>query len=184
MKRMVLAVLAVVCLAGVGGVSAQGARFGIGGGLLIPTGDYKNGDKAGWLASVDGTYWLAGNQIGIRLDASYSQTSEKSGVLAHKTKMIGGLGEIVYAFMTPADQLRPYVFGGVGVFNVKLSAAGGDTSATKVGFGGGAGFAFKVGAGSTRVFVEGRYTSVKVYGATLPFIGVKAGLRFGGSGAK
>ena len=178
MKRMVLGVLAVACMAGAGSLSAQGVRFGVGGGLLLPMGDYKNGDKMGFLVGADGTYWLTGNQIGIRVDASYSQTSEKSGVTPHKTKMIGGMGEIVYAFMTSADQIRPYVFGGAGMFNIKLSAAGGDTSTTKFGFGGGAGLAFKVGAGSTRVFVEGRYTSVKAYGTTLPFLGVKAGLRF------
>lgn len=180
MKRMVLAVLAVASLAGAGSLAAQGVRFGVGGGLLLPTGDYKNGDKAGFLAGADGTYWLAGQQIGIRLDASYSQTSEKSGVLAHKTKMIGGLAEVVYAFMTPSDQVRPYVLGGVGLFNVKLSAGGADTSETKVAFGGGAGVAFKIGAGSTRLFVEGRYTSVKAFDTTLPFLGVKAGVRFGG----
>jgi opacity protein-like surface antigen len=180
MKRLLLTGFAVACFAGVGSLSAQGIRFGVGGGMLLPMGDYKTGDKAGLLAGVDGTYWLTGNQIGIRLDATYSQTSEKSGVVAHKTKMIGGMAEVVYAFMTPADQIRPYILGGVGLFNVKLSGAGGDTSTTKVGFGGGAGLAFKVGSGSTRVFVEGRYTSVSVFGTTLPFLGVKAGLRFGG----
>lgn len=181
MKRLLLALFAVACLAGAGSLSAQGVRFGVGGGLLIPMGDYKTGDKAGLLVGADGTYWLTGDQIGIRLDATYSQTSEKSGVLAHKTKMIGGLAEVVYAFMKPTDNLRPYVMGGVGLFNVKLSAGGGDTSTTKVGFGGGAGLAFKVGTGSTRLFVEGRYTSVSVFGVTLPFLGVKAGFRFGGS---
>jgi opacity protein-like surface antigen len=180
MKRLLLAVFAVASFAGVGSLSAQGVRFGVGGGLLMPMGDYKTGDKAGLLVGADGTYWLSGDQIGIRLDASYSQTSEKSGVLAHKTKMIGGMGEVVYAFMTKADQIRPYLFGGIGLFNVKLSAGGADTSETKVGFGGGGGLAFKVGSGSTRIFVEGRYTSVKTFGTTLPFLGIKAGVRFGG----
>ena len=178
MKRMVLAVFALMCLAGVGSLSAQQFRYGVSGGLLIPMGDYKNGDKAGFLVGVDGTYWLTGNQVGIRLDASYSTTSEKTGVTAHKTKMLGGMAEVVYAFMTPADQIRPYVFGGGGPFNVKLSAGGADTSETKFGFGGGAGLAFKLGAGSTRLFVEGRFTSVKAYGATLSFLGAKAGVRF------
>ncbi len=178
MKRMVLAVFAVMCLAGVGSLSAQQFRYGVSGGLLMPMGDYKNADKAGFLVGVDGTYWLTGNQVGIRLDASYSTTSEKANVTPHKTKMLGGMAEIVYAFMTPADPIRPYILGGAGVFNVKLSAGGADTSETKFGFGGGAGLAFKLGAGSTRLFVEGRYTSVKTFGVTLPFLGVKAGVRF------
>jgi len=178
MKRMVLAVFAVMCLAGVGSLSAQEFRYGVSGGLLMPMGDYKNIDKAGFLVGVDGTYWLTGNQVGIRLDASYTTTSEKSGVPAHKTKMLGGMAEVVYAFMTPADPVRPYILGGAGLFNIKLSASGGDTTETKFGFGGGAGLAFKLGSGTTRVFVEGRYSSVKAFGGTVPFLGVKAGVRF------
>lgn len=180
MKRVALTLVALISIAGAGSLAAQGTRFGIGGGLLLPMGDYKNGDKAGFLVGADGTYWLTGGQVGIRVDASYSQTSEKSGVTAHKTKMLGGMGELVYAFMKRTDQVRPYIYGGVGLYNVKLSSAAGDTSQTKVGFGGGAGLAFKVGAGSTRLFVEGRYMTVKPFGVTLPSLGVTAGLRFGG----
>ena len=183
MKRMAFGVLAVLSLAGVGGLSAQSVRIGVGGGILMPMGDYKDvtvlGDKSGFLAGVDGTYWLSGEQVGIRADLSYSQTSEKSGVPAHKTKMMGGMAELVYAFLTPADQIRPYLFGGVGFFNVKLSAGGADTSETKVGFGGGAGLALKLGTGSTRLFAEGRYLSAKAFDHTLPSIGIKAGIRFG-----
>jgi opacity protein-like surface antigen len=180
MKRVALSLVALISIAGAGSLSAQGVRFGIGGGLLLPLSDYKTGDKSGFLVGADGTYWLTGGQVGIRIDASYSQTSEASGVLAHKTKMIGGMGELVYAFGTDKAQVRPYVLGGIGLFNVKVSAGGADTSETKVGFGGGAGLAFKVGTGSTRLFVEGRYTSVKAFATTLPFIGIKAGIRFGG----
>lgn len=179
MKRVALSLVALISIAGAGSLAAQGVRFGIGGGLLIPMGDYKNGDKAGILVGADGTYWLMGAPVGIRVAASYSQTSEKSGITAHKTKMIGGMGELVYAFGPNASPVRPYVFGGAGLFNVKLSAGGADTSETKIGFGGGAGLAFKVGTGSTRVFVEGRYMTVKPFGVTLPSLGVTAGLRFG-----
>lgn len=179
MKRMVLSILAVLSLGSVAGLSAQNVRFGVGGGVLIPLSDYKTGDKAGFLVGADGTYYLTGDQIGLGVELSYSQTSEKSGVLAHKTKMLGGMARVTYAFMTPADQVRPYVFGGVGLYNVKLSVGGADTSETKVGFGGGAGLALKLGTGSTRLFVEGRYMTVKVFDSTLPSFGIKAGLRFG-----
>lgn len=180
MKRVALSLVALISIAGAGSLSAQGVRFGIGGGLLLPMSDYKTGDKAGFLVGADGTYWLTSSPLGIRVAASYSQTSEKSGVPAHKTKMIGGMGELVYAFGPKASPARPYVFGGIGLFNVKVSAAAGDTSETKVGFGGGAGLAFKLGTGSTRLFVEGRYMTVKAFAVTLPSLGVTAGLRFGG----
>ena len=178
MKRVALTLVALISIAGAGSLSAQGVRFGIGGGLLLPLSDYKTGDKAGFLVGADGTYWLMGAPVGIRVAGSYSQTSEASGITPHKTKMIGGMGELVYAFGPKVSPARPYIFGGVGVFNVKVSASGADTSETKVGFGGGAGVAFKLGTGSTRLFVEGRYMTVKAFTVTLPSLGFTAGLRF------
>jgi opacity protein-like surface antigen len=181
MKRMVLAVFAVMCLAGVGSLSAQtGVRFGIGGGLLMPMGDYNTVDKPGWVAGADVTYWLASAPVGIRLDGSYSQTSHDG--IDGNSKIFGGMAELVYAVGTSADQIRPYVFGGVGFFNVKVTipSASVDTSVSKVGFGGGAGIAFKVGTGSTRFFVEGKFVSVSTEGGSTTFLPIKAGIRFGG----
>jgi opacity protein-like surface antigen len=181
MKRIVFGLLAVLSLAGVGGLSAQqGIRVGIGGGLLMPMGTYKDFDKMGWLIGGDVTYWLSGAPIGIRGDVQYSQTSEKSGVSAHTSKVIGGLAEVVYAFGKQADQIRPYILGGAGYYNVKISAGGLSASESKLGFGGGAGIAFKVGSGSTRVFVEGKFVSVSTTGNSTTFLPIRAGLRFGG----
>jgi opacity protein-like surface antigen len=182
MKRIVLAVFVVACLAGVGSLSAQeGIRVGVGGGVLMPMGDYKTADKLGWLAGADVTYWLTSTPIGIRGDFQYSQTSHKSGVPGN-SKIIGGMAEIVYAFGAQADQIRPYILGGIGYYNVKVSITGfGDFSESKVGFGGGAGVAFKVGTGSTRVFVEGKFVNVSTSGSSTTFLPIRAGFRFGGN---
>lgn len=181
MKRMAFGVLALLSVAGVGGLSAQqGFRVGVGGGLVMPMGTYKDFDKLGWLVGGDVTYWLTGTPVGIRGDVQYSETSEKSGVAAHKTKIIGGLAEVVYAFGTQAAQVRPYILGGVGYYNVKISAGGVSASESKVGFGGGAGLAFKVGTGDTRLFVEGKFVSVSTSGNSTTFLPIRAGIRFGG----
>jgi opacity protein-like surface antigen len=181
MKRIAFSVLAVLSLAGVGGLSAQqGVRVGLGGGLVLPMGDYKKIDKMGWLIGGDVTYWLTGAPVGLRADLQYSQTSEKSGVTPHKSKILGGLAEVVYAFGTEADQVRPYILGGVGYYNVKFTVSGVSADESKVGFGGGAGVAFKVGTGSTRVFVEGKYVSVSTSGSSVTFVPIRAGIRFGG----
>lgn len=181
MKRMVFSVLAVLSLAGVAGLSAQeGVRLGIGGGAQLPTGDYGNFDKMGWLIGGDLTYWLTGAPVGIRADVQYAQTSHKNNVDGN-SKVIGGLAEVVYAFGTSAEQLRPYILGGVGYYNVKVEVTGfGSVSESKVGFGGGAGVAFKVGTGSTRFFIEGKFVSVSTSGSSTTFIPLRAGLRFGG----
>src|SRR5437660_12880482 len=79
-------------------VVAQGIRYGAGVGLLMPLGDYKTADKAGWVAGADVTKWLSGGMLGVRVEGSYSQTSEASGVGAHATKILGGMADLVYAF--------------------------------------------------------------------------------------
>jgi len=186
MKRTLLLVMSAIVL-GVGAAAAQaavattgGVRVGVGAGLIMPLSDYKTGDKAGWIAGADATYWFASQPIGIRVEGNYSQTSEKAGVSPHKTKIFGGGGDVVYAFGARADQIRPYILAGVGFYNVKVDVTGvASASSTKVGFGGGAGAAFKVGTGGTRIFVEGKYTNLKVNGANLSFIPIRVGVRFG-----
>jgi opacity protein-like surface antigen len=178
MKRIAFSLVALITIAGAGSLSAQGVRFGIGGGLLVPMGNYKDADKMGWLVGGDATYWMMGTPVGIRADVQYSQTSEKSGVLAHTTKIIGGLAEAVYAFGKKGDGVRPYIMGGLGLYNVKIDVSGLSGSTTKVGFGGGAGLAFKLGTGGTRFFVEGKFVSVATSGSSYTFLPIRAGFRF------
>ena len=95
-------------------------------------------------------------------------------------KLVGGLAELVYAFGTSADQVRPYVMGGVGYYNVKIDVTGfGSADESKVGFGGGAGLDLKVGTGGTRLFVEGKFLSISTSGSSVTFIPFRAGVRFG-----
>ena len=55
--------------------AASTVRIGIGGGVLLPIGDYKTFDKLGWLAGADVTYWMGSGMVGIRAEGSYSHTS-------------------------------------------------------------------------------------------------------------
>ena len=177
MRRVTFSIAALIML-GVGSVSAQGVRFGIGGGVLMPLGDYKTDDKLGWVVGADATYWLMGAPVGLRVEGDYSQTSHKSTfATSGNSKIIGGLAELVYAFGPKASPVRPYLLGGVGFFNFKESVSGASTS--KVGFGAGGGVAMKLGAGSTRLFVEARFSSVSANGGTTTFVPIRAGLRFG-----
>jgi len=54
MKRTLLAGLAVGCLAIVAAfpVSAQGLRWGVSAGVLMPMGDYNTIDKPGWIVGA------------------------------------------------------------------------------------------------------------------------------------
>jgi len=86
---------------------------------------------------------------------------------------------VVYAFGQTASSARPYILAGLGYYNVKVSVTGASVSESKIGFGGGAGVAFKVGTGGTRVFVEGKYMSVSTSGTKTTFLPIRVGVRFG-----
>ena len=182
MKRIGLVVVGVALL-GASTSAAQGVRYGVGAGLLLPAGDYHSLDKPGWIVGGDVTHWFASASVAIRAEGSYSRTGQKQGACClsdHKIAMAGGLVDVVYAFGNTADQIRPYLVAGVGLYNWRLTAPGFvPSSETKVGLGGGAGVAYRVGRGSTRLFLEGKVTNVTVNGVYYVSIPIRVGLRFG-----
>jgi opacity protein-like surface antigen len=182
MRRICLAAVGAMLL-GAATASAQGVRYGVGGGLLVPIFDYSDLDKAGWIVGADVTYWLASAPIGIRAEGSYSQTRQKPGaccVTDHTTRIAGGMADVVYAFGRTVNQIRPYLLAGVGFYNLRLSVPGfASSSDTRIGFGGGAGVAYRVGAGGTRVFLESKVTSMTLNGVNIASIPIWVGLRFG-----
>jgi opacity protein-like surface antigen len=176
MKRFALVLLAVMALVvAARPASAQGIRWGVGAGLLMPMGDYGDADKMGFLGAVGGTYNLP-NSLGIRVDLSYGTTSEKDGVTAHSTKLMGGMASLVYSFGSAGA--KPYVTGGLGMTNAKVDVGGTSASETKVTFGFGAGLAFPLGTGGNRLFVESRYTNIST-DPSLTYLPIVVGISFG-----
>ena len=96
MKRFALVLLAVMALVvAAQPASAQNIRWGVGAGLLMPMGTYADFDKMGYTAGLGGTYNLPSG-VGIRADLSYGTSSEKSGVGAHSTKIMGGMASMLW----------------------------------------------------------------------------------------
>jgi len=181
MKRLGLVLLALaLCVVAARPVMAQGSlRYGVSAGILMPMGTYNDGDKLGWVAGAGATYWLPGTgNIGIRADAAYSQTKHDFNVTGN-TKIIGGMASFVYALQPASAPARVMLNAGVGLYNVKITANTASGSETKVGFGGGAAVAFKMGTGSTRLVVASRFTSVSTSGSSLSFLPITVGLSFG-----
>jgi hypothetical protein len=179
MKRFGLVMLvAALCVVAARPAMAQGVRYGISAGVLLPMGNYGDADKMGFVGGVGATYWLAGQPIGIRGDVSYSQTSHDGGVTGN-SKIIGGMASVVYALNPATAPARILISGGVGMYNVKVDAGGVSGSETKVGFGGGAAVAFKMGTGSTRLVLGTRFTSVSTSGSSITFLPITVGLTFG-----
>jgi opacity protein-like surface antigen len=174
MKRTLLAVLAVGCLTMVAApqLSAQGLRWGVNAGLLMPMGDYADLDKMGWIVGGGATSWLTGGALGVRADVSYGTTKRDAG--AGDTKIVGGMASVVYGLGPSTASARPFVTGGLGMYNVDFGAA----SETKVAFGVGAGVMIKAGTGGMRIVIATRFTSVSLDPA-LTFLPITVGLTFG-----
>jgi hypothetical protein len=182
MKRLGLTVLAVaMCGVAARPAMAQGhLRYGVHAGVLMPMGDYNTADKLGFVGGVGATYWLPGTgNLGIRADAQYSQTSHDVVGVTGNTKIFGAMGSFVYALMPASAPARLILNAGVGLYNVKIDAGGTTGSETKVGFGGGAALAFKLGTGSTRFVVASRFTSVSTSNSSTTFLPITVGLVFG-----
>ena len=188
MKRFAMILVAVaLCVAAASPVMAQKAaagslRYGVSAGLVMPMGDYNTIDKLGFVGGAGATYWLAGQPIGIRGDLSYSQTSHDANVTGFDghTKIMGGMASVVYALNPANAPARIMLNAGLGFYNVKIDATGGGSaSESKIGFGGGAAVAFKLGTGSTRLVVGTRYTNVSTSGSSTSFLPITVGLSFG-----
>src|SRR5882762_6360905 len=151
MKRLGLVLLAVaLCVVAARPAMAQGVRYGVSAGVLMPMGDYNTFDKMGFVGGAGATYWLAGQPIGIRGDLSYSQSSHDPAVTGFDghTKIIGGMASVVYALNPASAPARIMLNAGLGFYNVKIDATGGGSaSSSKIAFGGGVAVAFKLGTG-------------------------------------
>jgi opacity protein-like surface antigen len=149
--------------------------FGFGAGLSLPTGDFGDGLKTGWLGQVVAGITGASGVIGGRIDGQYVRHSPDVGT-GH-FRMIGVNADLVWTPGKRPAKMHPYLLGGVGFYNGKSSGATADGD-TK--------FAFNLGAGlqvhlkdGMDFFAEGRWISVRS-DPTTNFIPIVLGLRFGG----
>jgi len=146
----------------------EGVSYGLGAGLILPTGDYGTADKMGW--HVMGLIQLPISQspIHLRFDGMYGMTSHKGGV-SGSTKLAGATADLLYHLGERASSIRPYILGGLGFFHV-----GDGTSESKVAFGLGGGILF--GMGTMHAFLEGRYMSIQTSGSSATFLPITFGL--------
>jgi hypothetical protein len=172
------------------GLKAQGVEFGLGGGVGVPLGNFDDTSKLGWHGLAELSFVPNGWPVGIQFDGSYQQfnledAAAPAGFSGLKTRLLVGTGNLVFKFKTSEEStFRPYLIGGAGVYNSKLTGQddpsdilGGGT--TDFGLNAGAGFDIK--AGSLGLFIEGRFHNVFTNGEDTKFIPVTLGLRFGGS---
>ena len=179
MKRMSLSALAIaVALCAAVPVRAQliarteGFRFGLGLGATMPMGDYGKADKMG--INILGVFEtpLGQSPFYLRLDGLYSTTAHDG--VSGNTSILGATASALYHFSAPQATARPYVLGGLGIYNVDPGVA---SSETKIGFGLGGGVTFDLGG--LNAFAEARYMSIQTSGSSVTLVPITVGLMFG-----
>jgi hypothetical protein len=157
---------------------AQSIGFSLGGGVGVPLDTFDDLVKVGWHGIAAISFIPDNVPVAIQIDGSFSRFSDETP-FDIQSQLIYGTADAVYKFASSEDtKFRPYVIGGVGVYNSKATgsdALGG--SSTKFGVNAGAGFDFN--AGGAGLFLEGRFHNVFTDGDNLKFIPITLGIRFG-----
>jgi opacity protein-like surface antigen len=175
--------LAALTLSGASVAHAQGTgaatrpvSIGITGGLSIPTGDFGDFYSSGFNAGGLLEFSRPASPLAFRLEGEYQRFGIKDEVTVGDPgdlRVISGVANVVYKF--GGVMARPYVLGGVGLFNVGITEGDGDPENE---------FGFNVGAGlelplsGITAFADIRYQSIQTEGDAFNLVPIRVGIRF------
>jgi len=175
--------------------TAQGVvpvSFGVSGGVSVPESDLAGGN--GEFTGVNTGYNITGS-VGIGLpalpfslrgDIAYNSFDSKNLQFSASSpnpsfnadaRILGFTANVIFPIHLPVPVVRPYLIGGAGVYNVRLSPTTGSSSSQS-------NFGFNVGAGVSVPFVlvdgfiEARYHRVNQDNGTMAFVPITVGVMF------
>jgi opacity protein-like surface antigen len=135
-----------------------GLSLGLGAGAVVPTGTLADGNSTGWSGQAALRLKPAASSLGFQVDAFYSRLGLENDLDGH-SRMLGGTANAVFAFPSAAVA-RPYLIGGVGLYNGKTTVEGLGSSDSETKFGANAGAGFDLKLGSAALFAEGRFHAI------------------------
>lgn len=165
MKRAVVAALATAGLLAAAVPAHAQVRIGGALGLSTPTGDLGDVTGTGWHGMIVLGVQPTGLPIGLRFDGVYHSLGfdEDEVPFEGDIRILGGAANALLVF-APLSPLRPYISGGVGVYNLKANfddddiLGDEDDSETKFGLNGGVGIQAALTGFS--MFAEVRYLTI------------------------
>ena len=102
MRRIGLAATLLALTVSLGATSASAQGF-VGGGLLMPMGDFKDGAKMGWVVNAGfRPFQSADKRMSLWAEGLYGSNSLKN-VTDGKTTMFGGFGSVTYNLTADAS---------------------------------------------------------------------------------
>jgi opacity protein-like surface antigen len=136
-----------------------GVSLGFGGGAAMPTGSLGDAYGTGWSSQLVARVKPGASPVGLQVDGFYNRFGLEGG-LDGNSRLIGGTANAVFAFPT-GSRARPYLIGGLGVYNGKTTIDGFGSTESETKWGANAGAGFDVGLGKhAAVFAEGRFHAI------------------------
>ncbi|HEX3159321.1 MAG TPA: outer membrane beta-barrel protein [Gemmatimonadaceae bacterium] len=160
MHTMSLALAALALTVATSSAEAQRPKIGISGGVSVPNGDLADGTKTGYNVNLGVEFKPPVFPLGIRVEGLLNQLSGEEIDFGGESfaipdlRVLGGTANVVYQF--PGIAVKPYLIGGVGMYNSKLKGA--DEGSTDFGINGGVGLKFSLGAIET--YAEARMHNI------------------------
>lgn len=157
---------------------AQGGRWLVGGGLLVPSGDYSTHDKSGWHV-VAGFLPMSSSPrpVTLRIDAMYGQTAKKS-LAVPGTSRVFGVSASAELHASAVHWTGPYVLAGIGYYELEEASSGGINGTPVHGFGFDAGAGVSGRLGGMRGFLEARFAGAPGTNGVNFFV-ITVGVSFG-----
>lgn len=168
------------------------AHFGISAGASIPESSFGEAVSTGYNVNAMINAGVPLSPLGFRAEAGLNHFDLDGSNASGNVRMINGTANVI---VTPTTIIgaKPYLIGGLGMYNVRTnfsgtvtplgslfsaSAPGGESSDTRLGFNGGVGLTF--GLGSVGTLLEARYVTVngKNGSGSLAFVPVTFGITF------
>jgi hypothetical protein len=154
--------------------AARPVSFGVAGGLSIPTGDAGDVIKSGFVAGGLLEVTRPASPIAFRFEVDYQRFDSKLDVPgAGNLRVISGVANVLYKFA--GQTARPYLLGGVGLFNSGSSVEG---SESENDFGGNVGIGLELPLSGITAFGDVRYQAIFASPDNVNLIPIRVGIRF------
>lgn len=154
--------------------AAATAQGFVGAGLTMPSGDYGDYAKTGWMATAGMRAWQSGDERMSVWGEGFFGSNKHEGDDGDKTNLYGGMGSLSFG-LTQGSSTTPYLIGSVGyMIHSYKPGTSGFTSESEGGimFGGGGGVQVN------NFYVEARYLTASIENSTTAFIMFAAGYIF------
>ena len=186
-KQGIVLIAAGALLAGEAGAQVRGI---VGVGASVPVGEFADqsgpGAQAGGGPALAGVEWLPeGRSFGLRLDGAYNRfctevCDDAAGDLDVRFRFLNANLSGIAELPLGASEFRPYLLGGVGLYNYKLEGDdvpdGFNDSENDFGLSAGLGMTYTLG--QVGIFAEGRFHNVFTSEEDIQFIPILVGARF------